>query len=356
MRDKNEMTPTSKIVVVGGGMAGYAAVVKKLEKMTDPKRIILIEPRDYVEVPFAVPRGLMDPNGFGRSIRRPIRELTSVEHVRARAREIRGNELFLENGTKISFGAAIVATGSVTKGHPFIKGGGALSESDRQVEFSAEAERIRRAGSVLLVGGGPIGVELAGEIKSSYPKKVVTIAERKDRLLPELPEPAGEKARRVLTNMGVNVLLNNACTVSSSGCVDKSGQKIDADVLISVVGIETTGIQVDGPESLNDKGQLKVDAYLRVVGRTNVFAVGDVNDVAEIKLAINARGQSGVAATNCSAVLESTHRRLRTYKPAKPVGFVTLGHKSGIYQLPMGRIDFLIAVKQKDLFVSWYLK
>jgi hypothetical protein len=55
-----------------------------------------------------------------------------------------------------------------------------------------------------------------------------------------------------------------------------------------------------------------------------------------------------------SALLEA--RPLKAFRPITgTVGYVTLGRKAGIVQLPFVRLDPLIATKQKDMYVSRYL-
>ena len=54
-----------KIMLIGGGLAGYP-VLKILEKTLGKEALLLIEPRDYLESPIAVLRGLMDPDGTER--------------------------------------------------------------------------------------------------------------------------------------------------------------------------------------------------------------------------------------------------------------------------------------------------
>jgi NADH dehydrogenase FAD-containing subunit len=346
---------TRKIVVVGGGLVGLK-VIRHLERKLGPQAVVLIEPREYTEVPIAVLRGLMDPDGFGATIRKRIDQVTNVRHIRARARAIEDDTIVLHDGSRVPFSYAVVATGSITKGYRVIKGGGALTLAERTAEFRAEAERIRNAGSILIIGGGPVGVELASEIAHAYPGKKVTLADRQERLLPALPPAAGRKARRMLSRLDVEVVLGEVLEPGPSGFADSGGRRFAADLVISAIGIETTAIPVLGIAAIDRKGQLRVDRHLRVHGRENVFGAGDVNDVPEIKLAATGKLQARVVAANILALRRDPAARLRAYRPWGPLGFVTVGPERGIVQLPFGRMDPLIAAKQKDLFVSSFLE
>ena len=207
----------------------------------------------------------------------------------------------------------------------------------------------------MIVGGGPIGVELAGEIRSAHPDKKITLVDSNDRLLSTLPKGVGRKAERSLSRRGISVKLSTRLEQDNSGYVDQRGEPYEADLVIHAIGITTNGIPVDGPESINDRGQLRVDEHMRVNGRENVFAIGDVTDVPEIKLGASARVHANTAAKNLIAFLKSPDARLKSYAPAKPMGLVTFGRRGGAAQLPFGRFDPMVAMKQKDMFVEMYL-
>lgn len=347
------MSTTLPVVVIGGGVAGINAV-RELEKKLGPEHVVLIEPREYAEVPFAMLRSLTEPNGLGRRARKPWSELSAVRHVRGRAKQIDGDAVILEFGDRVEFSQALVATGSTTKGYPFLKGGGATGMTERQAELETEAARLGNAQSVLIIGGGPIGVELSGEIKSTWPSKPVTLAEGSDRLLPALSEGAGKKAFRVLTKRGVSILTNAILTRKNGSYAAPDGDGIEADLVIHAVGVQPNPIPVDGDGVINEHGQIKVQPTLQVSGRTNVFAVGDVTDLPEVKLGALTRAHNKVAVGNIVA-LRSGATSLKVYKPSKPMSLVTLGRKGGIGQMPFGRADFMAGLKQKDMLVSMYL-
>lgn len=342
----------TSIVVVGGGLVGITAL-RELEKRVPDAEIILVETREYLEVSFAMPRALMEPTGLGKTMRAPYTSLTQAKHLRFSAQQIVASEVVLEDGNRLPFDYAIVSTGSFTKGAPFIKGHETHSIDDRLKELAARSGQLADSKNLLIIGGGPIGVELAGEVADRYSDKKITLAHASDRLLPALPEKAGHKAAKKLRELGVHVLLNTRVEAKNGTyLVQGSNESFGSDVVIMATGIQTKGIPVDGDSSLNDKNQLRVDHHLRVVGRENVFAVGDVNDVAEIKLAATGGRQAALAVKNIAKLLRGKSGSLGSYKPSPPMGFVTLGRKAGIAQLPFGRLDFLVAIKQRDMMVS----
>ena len=153
----------ARIVIVGGGLAG-TTLVRTLLKKKAPASITLIEPKEYIEVPFAQLRALTDPTGFARVIRKSLKEmLPEIEVIRGRATSFGDGKAVISDGGEIEFDWLVLATGSSFSRWPFLKGSEETA-AEREAAFVTEGNRIESAKSVLIIGGGPIGVELAGEI------------------------------------------------------------------------------------------------------------------------------------------------------------------------------------------------
>jgi apoptosis-inducing factor 2 len=344
-----------QVAVFGAGIAG-STFIRALG--TAPVQITLVDPKDYVEVPFASLRALMDPEGFGKTVRAPIAQQFGVDHIQAKLAVLRADTALLDDGREVAFDYAVLATGSTIRGFDALKVAELSALADREAEWAAEHDRLVAARNVVIVGGGPIGVELAGEITAAYPGQRLVLIHATDRLLPALGKGASLKAQRVLEQHGVRVVLGQKATVDTGDRSVRltSGETPPADVAYVATGIaiDTSYLLAAFPGALNGAGQAKVDRYLRLAGSANVFALGDINNVPGIKLGAFAARQAKLTAKNMSALLEN--RPLKAFKPMTgTIGLVTLGRKGGIVQLPFARFDPLIAMKQKDLFVSRYL-
>ena len=108
----------------------------------------------------------------------------------------------------------VLATGSTypapMKPPPSQAGAGGKSLAGRMLQLSECAAEIASAPSVLIIGGGPVGVELAAEIAVAFklPRaKAVTLLSAAPTLMQGLPESLGTAAERWLTRHGVNVVL-----------------------------------------------------------------------------------------------------------------------------------------------------
>ena len=346
----------SRIAVFGAGVAG-STFIKAMAAA--PADITLVDPKDYMELPFATLRALVDPTGFGMTVRRPIAQQLQVRHIRAKLSELREHSAVLDNGGEIDFDFAVVATGSAIRGFDTLKVAEPRTQAEREAEWAAEHDRLAAADSVVIVGGGPIGVELAGEITDTYPAKRLALVQGADRLLPALSKRAGEKAQRVLERRGVRVVLGQKATVEENGRSVRlaSGETLTGDVVYTTTGIaiDTSYLEAAFPHALDGARRARVDRFLRLVGSDSIFALGDINNVPGIKLGAWAAREAKLTARNISALVAD--RRLRPYHPlTQGFGMVTLGRKAGIAELAMLHFDAAILVKQRDLFLGRYFK
>jgi len=346
------------LIVVGGGISGIT-LIKELEKASKTGlNVILIEPKDYLEVPYGILRALVDPIGYGTKVRRRISEIITSKHIRAKVVKMTSNEVILDNDKVIQYDHAVIATGSESKGFNELKIRDRQNISKREEQWKSHAKRLEAADKIAVVGGGTVGVELAGEIAEKYPEKKVVIYHRGTRVLESLPPSASAKAARVLRKLGVSILYNQDIKITD---VDGTFTIEDSDAVISKFDIvyksfgnhiETDYLDNGFKNWINGKGQIKVNEYLQPNGHDNIWVVGDINDLPEIKLGTLAIRQAKITSSNIIRKLDD--KPMKRYKPVKgAISFITLGKKKGIAQLPFGRLDFLAAYKQKkDLFVT----
>ena len=163
-----------------------------------------------------------------------------------------------------------------------------LSNYERAVTCSTGEER-RELLTVVIVGGGATGVEIAGAlsemkrfvIPKDYPeiKKSelrLCLIEAGDRLLAGMSREASDHAKMFLEEMGIEVKLNTKVTdYDNYAVVLETGERIPTRSFIWVSGI--TAVHIGNlDESLLGRGKrITVDEFNRVRGMANVFAIGD---------------------------------------------------------------------------------
>ncbi|GKD40756.1 apoptosis-inducing factor 2-like protein [Tanacetum coccineum] len=223
-------------------------------------------------------------------------------------------------------------------------------------------EKIKAAQSVLIVGGGPTGVQLAGEIAVDFPEKKITLVHKGKRLLGFLGPKASKKTLDWLTSKHIEVKLEQ--TVNLEDVADGSRlfktsacEIIQADCLFWCIGKPWASLWLKDTilrNSMDANGCLIVDEKLRVKGHKNVFAIGDITNIKEMKHGYLAKKQASVVTKNLKWLLGGSNESemVSTYKLSVAKATVTLGSHSVVAQSPlntmMGRIPGLIT--SKDLF------
>jgi len=343
----------SKIVIIGGGFAG-ARTAQDLVK-NGFNDVTLIDRKDYFEVTYATLRGVTQPNKWGTSSRKKYTDFFNGRFLQASVREMSKTQIYTDSGELISFDYAVIATGSSYPSFQIGKSSSALSLEQRNMHFEQENKKLVKANNIVIVGGGPVGVELAGEIADYYPGKNVTLIQKSDRLLNGFRKKTGETAHKLLSKLGVRVLLNDTMEENINGeyFTTNSKQLLAADLIYNCVGVKvnTDWLTRNFSHTLNDHGHLRVDDFLRVESYDNIFAIGDCSNIKEAKLGYLADIQGEAVAKNMLRLVKG--KKLKAYKTNPDVVLVPTGRESGLVQLPFAvtTLNFLVNMKQKDLFI-----
>ncbi|KAH9303073.1 hypothetical protein KI387_014656, partial [Taxus chinensis] len=338
-----------RVVVVGGGIAG-ANAVKALENHAD---VTLIDPKEYFEIPWARLRCMVEPSFAERTVFLHSEYLKKAKIITSAVTNATEDAVVTSSGERVKYDYLVVATGTAYDG-PRTRG-------EKLKQFQADNKKIKESKTVLVIGGGPTGVELAGEIAVDFPQKKVILLHGGSRLLEFVGEKASRKALAWLKKKNVEVHLNeridlNSLTDTSTSFTTTSGKAIYADCHFVCIGKKlgsswimdsAFGGAVDG------QGQIKVDASLRVQGTTNVFAAGDVINVKELKQGMCAQKHALLIAENIKKLSKNPKQsKLGTYKPSGDMALVSLGRYTAVGQFPFGIFSGRLPgmIKSKDLF------
>ncbi|MEH6345736.1 MAG: FAD-dependent oxidoreductase [Bermanella sp.] len=348
------MKINSEIIIIGGGFAG-ARTAQDLVK-AGFSNVTLIDRKDYFEVTYATLRGIVEPNKWGKSSRRKYQDFFNGSFLQASVIQLTREQLRLDTGAILNFDFVVIATGSSYPSFQIGKSADALDINQRHQQFKDENKKLVKAKEVLVIGGGPVGVELAGEIADYYPEKNVTLVQKSNRLLNGFRDKTSKTSEKLLEKLGVNVLLNETIRENEYGelVARTANQVIHADIIYSCVGVKVNTGWLDGifNKALNSQGQLIVDEFLRVRPYNNIFAIGDCSNVKEAKLGNLANMQGKELAKNMVRLLKG--KGFKEYKTNPDKVLLPTGRKSGLAQLPFAvtTAKLLVNMKQKDLFIS----
>lgn len=197
---------------------------------------------------------------------------------------------------------------------------------------------------MLLVGAGPVGLELAGEIKAVWPEKEVTLVDPAEELVPGFAPEMRADLTRQLAELGVEVRLGTSLTgepptgpgQAKTFTVATSGGPLTADIWFRCYGVRINGEPLEGELAAvrTPKGQVRVTEELNVEGYEHIYAVGDLTDLAEAKMAGYAMQHAEVVAKNILARVRG-ERPEAVYRPSPvPAVLLPLGPTGGVGQFP----------------------
>ncbi|GMY15749.1 apoptosis-inducing factor homolog B-like [Fagus crenata] len=343
--------PKSKLVVIGGGIAG-SLLAKSLQFLAD---VILIDPKEYFEIPWASLRSMVEPSFARRSVINHRDYFTNGRIITSSAINITETEVLTAEGHLIAYDYLVIATGHANRVPK--------TKTEKLNQYEADNEKINSAHSILIVGGGPTGVELAGEIAVDFPGKKVTLVHNGSRLLEFIGPKAGKKSLNWLISKKVEVILEQRVDLNHLSDEGKTYQTSEGETIRADCHFLCTGIPLGSAwlketvleNNLDKHGRLMVDGNLRVKGRKNIFAIGDITNIPEIKQGYLAQKHALVAAKNLKLLMTGgKESKMATYEPGSVMAIVSLGRTSAVAQFPFTTISGCIPglIKSRDLFVG----
>jgi NADH:ubiquinone reductase (H+-translocating) len=323
-----------RVVVVGGGFGGLQAA-RRLRRA--PVEITLIDRRNFhlfQPLSYQVATGALSPGEVAYPLRAIFKRDRNVHVVLAEVErfDLERREVILHSvgdlptPDPVPYDTLIVAGGShysyfghdewsayaaeVKSLESALVVRGRILSAFEAAELEHDPERREEWLTFVVVGAGPTGVEMAGQIgelardtlnrdfRTADPTSgSILLVEAADRVLTGFPPSLSAKAERSLRRLGVTPLLDSTVVdVDETGVTirEASGEtrRIPARTIVWAAGVTASALASDLAElsgAEQDKaGRVTVEADLTLPGHPEVFAVGDM---------IRVRGQDGAATT-----------------------------------------------------------
>jgi NADH dehydrogenase len=302
------MHTTRKVVIIGGGFAGLQLARKLNNKPAFS--VTLIDRFNYHQFQplfYQVATGGLDASNISFPLRKVFHNSKNVRIRLDKVTAIDTNAkiVYAENGIQI-YDDLVIATGADTN----FFGNAALEQHTYPMKSTVEALQLRhkiitnfeallhtqdpiaqqRLLTIVVVGGGPTGVELSGaiaEMKSyvlpkDYPeidfsKMRILLLEGTGKTLGAMSESSSMQSQQYLQQLGVEVMTNTLMDTYDGQIIRlKDGNTIESGLVIWAAGIK--GNVPDGidPSLIVRGNRIKVNRFNQVEGCNNVYALGDV--------------------------------------------------------------------------------
>ncbi len=353
------MTDRPRVVVVGGGFAGLAAVRALAGALVEVVVVDRYNHHVFQPLLYQVATAGLSPADIAAPIRWILRRQANVRVLLDDVVAVRPGEhrLELASSGPLAYDYLVVATG-VTHAyfghHQWAAHAPGLKTLDdavairrrvlvafEEAEREADEGRQRDLLTFVVIGGGPTGVEMAGAIaeiaRQALADQFDAVAPETSRVLlleggPTILSSYGDRlrtsARDALASLGVEVRESTIVTDVGEGVVRIGDETIRARTIVWAAGVQASpvGRQLGG--EIDRLGRVKVAPDLSVPAHPEIFVAGD------LMVFTGADGQSlpGVAQVAMQSGRRAAHNILARLqgRPTVPFTYRNLGNMATI--------------------------
>src|SRR5687768_956638 len=367
-----------RIVIVGAGFAG----INLARKLSDHDyQVVVLDRNNFYQFQpllYQVAMSGIEPSSIAFPLRKLFRRKKHV-HIRvAELLSVNTEEKYLNTSEgRVNYNILVLANGVTTNfyGNKTVEANSfslkSISDalllrnvilSDLEKALTIREEKVRQTHlDLVIVGGGPTGVEMAGSLaemrKYILPKDYpelnasdmdIHLIEGNNELLGAMSDKASEKSKEYLLEMGVDVITNARVTNYDGNEVTlDNGRKLYTRKVIWADGI--TGTKIEGiPDTSYVKGnRLSTNTFSEVTGLKDVYAIGDnaYMEEGEYKghpqVAQPAIQQAKKLAANLNAKVRG--KNMEPFKYRDLGSMATIGRNKAVADLPFIKTQGFIA-------------
>jgi NADH dehydrogenase len=392
-----------KVIVIGGGFAGINFIQKLDDQLFEVLLIDKLNHHQFQPLFYQVATSQLEPSSISFPLRKIFQGRKNMEIRMADVQHINPNNNLIKTSIgDFNYDYLVIATGCKTNFY----GNADLEKYAYGLKSTYDAIKIRNSVlqsfedflsvrddekeyllNIVIVGGGPTGVELAGsfaEIKNNilpkdYPNidfknLTITLLEGSEHTLNNMSVLAKNTSQEYLESLGVKVKTKTIVKAYDGKTVTLStGETIKSKHVIWAAGI--TGNLIDGIDenTIINRSRIKVDRYNLVHNSTNIYALGDI---AYMETTLYPKGHPQVAnvainqgknlAKNFKALLEN--KKLKEYEYTNLGSMATVGKHKAVVDLPFMKFKgymawfvwmflhlmLILSVKSKlMIFINW---
>ncbi len=372
-------TGQKRIVIIGAGFGGLA-LAQKLCKYD--VQVVLIDKNNFHQFQplfYQVAMAGLEPSSISFPLRKIFQHQKNI-HIRittVNAVDTSIKQLSTDIGV-VNYDYLVLAMGSDTNyfgmenimhhAMPMKSISEAIYLRNRVLQNFEEAlsepseEERRGLMTMVVVGGGPTGVEVSGTLAEmrkvilpkDYPEldfknMEIYLFQSSNCVLPGMSEQASEKGADYLNALGVTLRLGERVTDFDGKYVyTNKGDKIRTNNVVWAAGIKSNSIEGINSESFARNGRLKVNEINQVAGYEDIFAIGDIAEMVSEdyprghpQVAQPAIQQGRLLAKNLFQLIKGEETTPFEYKDLGSMA--TVGRNLAVVDLPFWRFQGLFA-------------
>ena len=370
-----------KVIIIGGGFGGLRMARSLSNKQGF--EVLLIDKFNFHQFQplfYQVATAGLDASNISFPLRKVFHKSRNVRFRMAEVKEIitSANKIVTSIGEE-EYDVLVIATGADTNffgnkniidnAFPMKSTVEALQIRHRLIQNFEDAltakdrndeQAIARLMTIVIVGGGPTGVEMSGAIADmkrfvlpkDYPeldfsKMRIFLLEGSNKTLGTMSEKSSKESCDYLKKLGVNVITHTVVQDYDGFVVSmQNGEKIEAAMVIWAAGIKGNVPQGISPELIVKGNRIKVDRFSKVQGFQNMYAIGDVAYMetplyphGHPQVASVAIAQGVLLAANLRK-LEMKSRHEEEFEYYDKGSMATVGRNLAVVDIPKPRLHF----------------
>jgi NADH:ubiquinone reductase (H+-translocating) len=348
---------TKKVIIVGGGFAGIN-LAKKLSNSRHFE-VTMVDKNNYHFFPpilYQVSTAFIEPSNISYPFRKLFQGKENIRFHMGKLMSVDSetNTIETDNG-RLNYDYLILAMGTESNffGNENVRKNALpmktidealnirnhiLLHLEEAVRSTTSAEK-ERLSNIIIAGGGPTGVEMAGMLAEmarnissmDYPEMTsdignIYLINGSPSLLGPMSKKAQTEAYEVLNKLGVKIILNTLVKdYLNEEVLLSNGEKISSATLIWTSGVIASAVKGLPEEIITRDRRIIVDEINRVKGFSNVFAIGDQCFQTTDKNYPNGHPQLAQVAIQQGKLLGDNLKKLEEGKPLQPFVYYNKG-------------------------------